>query len=175
MIYHFQYWVLLFLKILEIGLLVCQTLLSEGRLLLVYKVLKDEKVLEEVFLVSVDCEHFKDADHLVVPLRDHVVEERSVIVPDQSREGILSEDLMLELHDACDLFLVSVCTALVIKMLTPNCPSYLIWVIINLKILIFYLVIVILRGNLPMIQSRCRSVLVHCWFGLFVVLDVSRG
>lgn len=82
-------------------------------LLLVDQLLEDEEVLKEVVLVAVDGKHFEDADHFVVLLDDHIVEERGIVVPDEPVEGVLGQDLMLVLNDRVNLILIGIGAALV--------------------------------------------------------------
>lgn len=74
--------------------------------LLVVDLLQDVQVLKEVLLVAIHRKHLEDRDHLVVPLRHHVVEEGGVIVADLTLEGVLPQDLVLELYDCCEVLLL---------------------------------------------------------------------
>ena len=74
--------------------------------LLVVDLLQDVQVLEEVLLVAIHRKHLEDRNHLVIPLRHHVVEEGGVIVPDLALEGVLPQDLVLELYDGCEVLLL---------------------------------------------------------------------
>lgn len=74
--------------------------------LLVVDLLQDVQVLKEVLLVAIHRKHLEDRDHLVVPLRHHVVEEGGVVVADLTLEGVLPQDLVLELYDCCEVLLL---------------------------------------------------------------------
>ena len=68
---------------------------------------KETQILEEVVLVSVDGEHLEDADHLVVALVHHLVEEGGVWVLHQAHHSVLSENLMLVLNDWLNILVIT--------------------------------------------------------------------
>jgi hypothetical protein len=105
-------------------------------LLFINYLLKDKEVLQEVLLVTIDSEDLENTNHLIVTFRDHIMEEGGIVISDEATESVLSEDLVLILNYTSHIFFISVPTALKLKV---NCATtYLIRVIMNFKILIFW-------------------------------------
>jgi hypothetical protein len=105
-------------------------------LLFINYLLKDKEVLQEVLLVTIDSEDLENTNHLIVTFRDHIMEEGGIVISDEATESVLSEDLVLILNYTSHIFFISVPTALKFKV---NCATtYLIRVIMNFKILIFW-------------------------------------
>ena len=64
---------------------------------------EDPKVFQKVILVPVESEDFEYANHLVVSILDKHVEERHCGVLDHPQHRVLSQDLVLVLHDAVNV------------------------------------------------------------------------
>lgn len=81
-------------------------LLLDLLLLLVMQsdVVQNTQVLQEIIFISILSEYFEYADHFIVAACDETVEERHCTIFNHTQHGIFSEDLMLVLHDAINVF-----------------------------------------------------------------------
>ena len=81
-------------------------------------IVKNAKILQEIIFISILSKDFKDADHLIVPFIDKLMEEWNGLEMNHTKHAILSKDLVLELHDAINVFVVFL-VASTVRILSP--------------------------------------------------------
>jgi len=69
-------------------------------------IIQDAKIFKEVVFITILSKNFKYAYHLVVSIIDKLVEEWDGLEMDHTKHTILSKNLMLELHDAINIFII---------------------------------------------------------------------
>ena len=69
-------------------------------------IVQDPKILQEIIFITILGKDFKDAYHFVVSIIDKLMEEGNGLEMDHTQHAVFSKDLMLELHDPVDVFIV---------------------------------------------------------------------
>jgi len=69
-------------------------------------IVQDPKILQEIIFITILGKDFKDAYHFVVSIIDKLMEEGNGLEMDHAEHTVFSKDLMLELHDPIDVFIV---------------------------------------------------------------------
>jgi len=69
-------------------------------------IVQDPKILQEIIFITILGKDFKDPYHFVVSIIDKLMEEGNGLEMDHTQHAVFSKDLMLELHDPVDVFIV---------------------------------------------------------------------
>lgn len=108
------------------------------------------KVFQKVIFIPILRKHFEDSNHFGVLRIDQGVEERSIVVLNKAKHGVLSQNLLLELSDLVHalfelpvyrgtvLVLVNIENALVVVLLRARVVLIL---LLNLLVLLLGLVV----------------------------------
>lgn len=69
-------------------------------------IVQDPEILQEIIFIAILGKDFKDAYHFVVSIIDKLMEEGNGLEMDHAEHAVFPKDLMLELHDPIDVFIV---------------------------------------------------------------------
>lgn len=69
-------------------------------------IVQDAEILQEIIFITILGKDFKDAYHLVVSIIDKLMEEGNGLEMDHAEHAVFPKDLVLELHDPVDVFIV---------------------------------------------------------------------